>query len=404
LLHIFGCQLWVKFLVDSPWNPDYCQQDSPPRKSPVEYADTELRDRLCLAMVQGVGPLAMQRLLAHFSSPGAVLAASSGELQCVPGIGSTIAKRITQARAEINVDEQLAIAAEHNIVILTPADARYPKLLKELPDPPAVLFVRGEFKEIDGLAVAIVGTRHASRYGLKQAESLAASLARAGFTVVSGMARGIDTAAHRGALAAGGRTIAVLASGVLAPYPPENAKLCDEIAAQGCVVSEAPPTMPPISGMFPQRNRIISGLTLGTIVVEASNRSGALITARHAGEQNRQVFAVPGQIDSALSAGPHRLIRDGAKLVTSIDDVLEELGPLATEARREDGTTVRAPLEVTLNEIETQVLQAVDSRGSLIDEVTATSGLPVQRVLATVSVLEMRGLVRKVSGNRVVRL
>jgi DNA processing protein len=366
--------------------------------------DENLRDRLCLSMVSGVGPLAMQRLLAHFSSPAAVLAASPDELQCVPGIGTTLAKRITKAHDEINVDEQLRIAAEHNIDILTPADPRYPKLLSELPDPPAVLFARGEMKSIDGLAVAIVGTRHASRYGLKQAELLAASLARAGFTVVSGMARGIDTAAHRGVLTAGGRTIAVLASGVLAPYPPENAKLAEQIAEQGSVVSEAPPTMPPISGMFPQRNRIISGLTLGTIVVEASDRSGALITARHAGEQNRQVFAVPGQIDSRLSVGPHRLIRDGAKLVTCIDDVLEELGPLATEARRDDGTTVRAPVEVSLNEIETQVLQAIEPRGSLIDEVTDAAGIPVQRVLATVSVLEMRGLVRKVSGNRIVRL
>ena len=370
----------------------------------MELTDPQLRDRLCLAMVQGVGPLAMQRLLEHFSSPTKVLAASQEELQYVSGIGQTLAKRITQARTEVDIDEQLRLAAEHNIAILTPADERYPHLLRELPDPPAVLFLLGEFKEIDGLAVAIVGTRHASRYGLKQAESLAASLARAGFTVVSGMARGIDTAAHRGALAAGGRTIAVLASGVLAPYPPENTKLSEEIAAHGCVVSEAPPTMPPISGMFPQRNRIISGLTLGTIVVEASNRSGALITARHAGEQNRQVFAVPGQIDSPLSAGPHSLIRDGAKLVTSIDDVLEELGPLATQARRDDGTTIRAPVEVTLNEQESQVLQAIEPRGSLIDEMTETSGLPVQRVLATVSVLEMRGLVRKVSGNRVVRL
>lgn len=366
--------------------------------------DESLRDRLLLSMVSGIGPLAMQRLLTQFSSPTAVLVASVGELQYVPGIGPTLAKRITRARDEVDVDEQLRIAEENDIAILTPTDPKYPLLLKELPDPPAVLFVRGEFKPIDGLAVAIVGTRHASRYGFKQAESLATNLARAGFTVVSGMARGIDTAAHRGALSAGGRTVAVLASGVLAPYPPENTKLAGEIAAQGCVVSEAPPTMPPISGMFPQRNRIISGLTLGTIVVEAAERSGALITARHAGEQNREVFAVPGPIDSRLSAGPHRLIRDGAKLVTSIDDVLEELGPLAYETQKNDGTTVRAPIEVTLNELETQVLQAIEPRGSLIDEVTVAAGLPVQRVLSTVSVLEMRGLVRKVSGNRVVRL
>ena len=370
----------------------------------MDYDDPQLRDRLTLSMVQGVGPLAMQRLLTHFSSATTVLAASMGELQYVPGVGPTLAKRITMARTEIDVDTQLRLAAEHHIAILTPASAHYPHLLLELPDPPAVLFVKGELKDIDGLAVAIVGTRHASRYGLQQAESLASGLARAGFTVVSGMARGIDTAAHRGALAAGGRTIAVLASGVLAPYPPENAGLADQIALQGCVLSEAAPTMPPISGMFPQRNRIISGLTLGTIVVEAADRSGALITARHAGEQNRQVFAVPGQVDNANAKGTNRLIRDGAKLVTCLEDVLEELGPLAQEARRDDGTTIRAPAELSLNEIETQVLQAIDPQGSLIDEITNTANLPVQRVLATVSVLEMRGLIRKVSSNRVVRL
>ncbi len=355
-------------------------------------------------MVSGVGPLMIQRLLAHFSSAQRVLSASAGELTYVPGIGPTLAKRIAAARAEIDVDEQLRLASENNIAILTPESPEYPPLLKEIPDPPGVLFVLRELKEIDGLAVAIVGTRHASRYGLKQAETLGGSLARAGFTVVSGMARGIDTAAHRGALKAGGRTIAVLASGVLAPYPPENKELSEQIAQQGCLLSEAAPTMPPHSAMFPQRNRIISGLTLGTIVVEAADRSGALITARHAGEQNRQVFAVPGQIDNRLATGTNRLIRDGARLVTSIDDVLEELGPLAQETRREDGTSIRSPAELSLNEIETQVLQAIEKGGSLIDEITVCSGLPVQRVLATVSVLEMRGLVRKVSGNRVVRL
>jgi DNA processing protein len=370
----------------------------------MDYADPELRDRLTLAMVPGIGPLAMQRLLAHFSSPAAVLAADSGELQYVPGIGSTLAKRITTARETSEVDQQLTLAAQHQLGILAPPDAAYPRLLKEIPDPPAVLFLRGQLQEIDGLSVAIVGTRHCSRYGLKQAEVLATGLARAGFTVVSGMARGIDTAAHRGALAAGGRTIAVLASGVLSPYPPENAQLADQIAEQGCVLSEAAPTMPPMSGMFPQRNRIISGLTLGTLVVEAGDRSGALITARHATEQNRQVFAIPGPIDTPLSTGTNRLIRDGAKLVTSLDDILEELGPLATEVRREDGTSIRTPAEVKLNEIESQVLQAIDAHGSLIDEVTATAQLPVQKVLATVSVLEMRGLVRKVSGNRVIRV
>ena len=218
------------------------------------------------------------------------------------------------------------------------------------------------------------------------------------------MARGIDSAAHRAALDAGGRTIAVLASGVLEPYPPENVQLAEQIIEQGCLLSEAAPTMPPMSGMFPQRNRIISGLSLGTIVVEAPERSGALITARHAWEQNREVFAVPGQIDSRTAQGPHRLIRDGAKLVSSIEDVLEELGPMAYETRRGDGATIRVPAEVTLNEIEQKVLQAITTQGSLIDDVTQESGLPVHRVLSTISVLEMRSLICRVSGNRVARV
>ncbi len=364
----------------------------------------QLREELRLALISGVGPLIRRKLLMQFGSAAGVLAAGVGELQSVSGVGPTLARRIVDSCDEVDVDAQLEIARENNLQVLLESNDAYPPLLKEIHDPPSVLFVRGTFLPGDSLAVAIVGTRHASRYGLKQASALATSLARAGITVVSGMARGIDTAAHRAALAAGGRTIAVLASGVLAPYPPENVGLADEIAAQGCLMSEAAPTMPPISGMFPQRNRIISGLTIGTIVVEAADRSGALITARHAWEQNREVFAVPGAIDSRLSQGPHRLIRDGAKLVSSIDDVLEELGPMAHEAPRDDGITIRVPAEVTLNDIEQKVLQSIDTQGSLIDDVTQTSGLPVHRVLSTIHVLEMRSLVRRVSGNRVARI
>jgi len=371
---------------------------------PPIHVDEQLRQHLRLALIPGVGPLTRQRLLAQFGSVEQVLRATSGELLGVQGIGPKLSKQIVQARSELNVDEQIQIARDNDVGMLLEYHEHYPPLLKEIHDPPGVLFTRGDFQPIDRLAVAIVGTRHASRYGLKQAAQLATSLARAGITVVSGMARGIDTAAHRAALDAGGRTIAVLASGVLKPYPPENVRLAEEIAQQGCVVSEAAPTMPPISGMFPQRNRIISGLTLGTIVVEAPDRSGALITARHAWEQNREVFAVPGQIDSRLSSGPHRLIRDGAKLVSSIEDVLEELGPMAHEVQRDNGTTIRVPAEVTLNEVEQKVLQAIEPQGSLIDEVTQSSGLPVHRVLSTISVLEMRSLIRRIGGNRVSRM
>lgn len=364
----------------------------------------EIRQQLLLAMISGVGPLARQRLLTQFGTPAGVLSASGGELQRVQGIGPKLAQRIAGAKEEIDVEAQIRLTRENDISILLEASEDYPPLLSEIHDPPGVLFARGQLLPIDQLAVGIVGTRHATRYGKEQATKLATSLAKAGITVVSGMARGIDTAAHRAALAAGGRTIAVLASGVLKPYPPENAQLAAEIAAQGCVLSEVAPTMPPISGMFPQRNRIISGMSLGVICVEAAERSGALITARHAWEQNREVFAVPGSIDSRLSQGPHQLIRDGAKLVTTINDVLEELGPLAHVAQRQDGTTVRVPAEVSLNEVEQKVLQAIIPTGSLIDEVTQTSGLPVHRVLSTISVLEMRSLIRRVGGNRVARV
>jgi DNA processing protein len=218
------------------------------------------------------------------------------------------------------------------------------------------------------------------------------------------LARGIDGEAHRGAIEVGGRTIGVLASGVLNIYPPEHKRLADEVVAHGALISESPPRMEPLSGMFPQRNRIISGLSLGVIVIEAAQRSGALITARHAMEQGREVFALPGQIDNPQSRGCHRLIKDGAKLIESADDVLDELGPLFEAIPREDGTEVRHPAELQLNEIETQVLHAIDSAPTSIDLVVQTTGLPVHSVLATVSVLELRRLVRRVSGNQVARL
>ncbi|MEM8947122.1 MAG: DNA-processing protein DprA [Planctomycetota bacterium] len=371
----------------------------------ADELDIQLRDQLLLALIAGVGPVSRRRLIDQFGSPAQVLASSSSALQAVQGIGPKLAQRIANARNEIDVEQQLRIATENDINILLESSAQYPPLLKEIHDPPGVLFVRGTLEPADRLAVGIVGTRHATRYGIEQATKLATSLAEVGVTVVSGMARGIDTAAHQAALAAGGRTIAVLASGVLKPYPPENAKLSEQIAEQGCVMSEAAPTMPPMSGMFPQRNRIISGLSLGSIVVEAADRSGALITARHAWEQNREVFAVPGPVNSRVSNGPHRLIRDGAKLVMNIDDVLEELGPLAHTAERHDGTTIRVPAEVQLNEVEQAVLQAISTgEGSLVDEVTQSSGLPVHRVLSTISVLEMRSLIRRIGGNRVARV
>jgi DNA processing protein len=366
------------------------------------HAD-ELLDTVRLALVSGVGPRHRQDLLARFGSPAAILAANTDELQSVSGIGPKIAARIAAAHHEIDAAAELALAAEHGIDVVTEADDDYPRTLRQIHDPPGVLFRRGKSAPQDELAIAIVGTRHATRYGLAQAERLAGGLARVGFTIASGLARGIDAAAHRGALAAGGRTIAVLGSGLLNIYPQEHEALARDVAASGYLLSEAPPRMVPLSGAFPQRNRIISGLAVGTIVVEAASRSGALITARHAYEQGREVFAVPGPIDSRLSQGCHALIKDGAKLVESIDDVLAELGPLAENIAREDGSVVTQPAELLLNEIEQQVLQAIDGSPNSIDAVSAACGLPIHRVLSTVSVLEMRRLVRRVSGTQVVR-
>jgi DNA processing protein len=370
---------------------------------PYELSDAD-RAEILLAITPDVGPILRGRLLERFGDAASVIGASEAELLQVPGIGPKISANIINARHEVQFDAQMALVREHGLGVLLPRRPSFPRLLAEIPDPPGVLFTRGAIEPADAMAVGIVGTRRATRYGTQQAERLAAGLARAGVTVVSGLARGIDAAAHKGAMSAGGRTIAVLASGVLNVFPPEHAELADKIVAQGAVVSEAAPTMPPLSGMFPQRNRIISGLSLGVIVVEAADRSGALITARHAMEQGREVFAVPGPIDSPASTGPHRLLRDGAKIVTCVDDVLEELGHLPAAAPDHRGGSIRIAAELKLNDLEHTVLQAIDPAGSSLDEVAAACGWPIHRVLATVSVLEARRLVRRIGGNRVARV
>jgi DNA processing protein len=369
----------------------------------LDLESAEFRATLRLALVSGVGPRLSRALLERFGSAEAIFAAPSSQVCATPGIGPVLGQRLDEARTRIDVDAQIALARDHNIAIVTEADAAYPRLLREIHDPPSVLYVNGQLLPQDALAVGIVGTRHATHYGRNQAERLAAGLARAGLTIVSGLARGIDAAAHRGALAAGGRTLAVLASGVLNVYPPEHRALADQIAGQGAVISESPLQFQPIAGAFPQRNRIISGMSLGVIVVEAGTRSGALITARHAMEQGREVLAVPGHIDNHLARGCHRLIQDGARLIESADDVLEELGPLVEATPGPSGNTVRQPAELQLNELEQRVLQAIDADPTPIDQVVRTSGLPVNRVLSTISVLEMRHLVGRVAGNQVAR-
>jgi len=363
----------------------------------------ETVEQLRLSLVSGVGPRLRQALMLRFGSASAVFRASPAELRETPGIGVELARRLSLATAEIDAEEQLALCRKHGVETLTPESERYPRPLRQICDPPGMLFVRGGFAPRDELAIALVGSRHATSYGLAQAERLAASLARAGLTIVSGLARGVDAAAHRGALAAGSRTLAVLGSGVLTIYPPEHRDLAAQVEANGALISEAPPHSPPTSGAFPQRNRIISGLSLGVIVVEAGLSSGALITARHAMEQNREVFAVPGRVDNRMSRGCHRLIRDGAKLVETADDVLEELGPLAAPTQDAAGQTVHHPAELLLNDCERQVLAAIDGDATNVDSLVAATGLDVAQILSTLTVLEMRRLVRRTGGGAVAR-
>ncbi len=380
------------------------QGDSAPLEHPCQAVPpAELLDELALALVPGVGPRTRQKLLEYFGSVRGVLEASAGELEKVPDIGPKLASAIRSAQDRRQAEQVWALCQQHGVRVLRLADPDYPELLKQIADPPAVLFVRGQLFPRDRLAIAMVGTRHPSLYGLRQAERLASSLARAGLTIISGLARGIDAAAHRGALAGGGRTLAVLAHGVLDIYPPEHKDLAEQILTQGALLSETPPGAKPLAGMFPQRNRLISGLALGVLVVEAPHRSGALITARHAVEQNREVFAVPGRIDEPTSHGCHRLIREGAKLVESAEDILEELGPLVQPTLRQTGRPIHHPAELLLNPTEQAVLDAIGTDPTDIDQIVRATGLPVPRVLATLSVLEMRHLVRRVSGSSVTR-
>lgn len=284
---------------------------------------------LLLNMVPGVGARTFTRLISHFGDAASVLGSRSEVLQTVSGVGPALAKAILDAPWQVELEQELADCHAHGVQLLMVTRPDYPAALLTIPDPPPVLYCQGEILETDRLAIAMVGSRHITDYGAKVAARFGRGLALAGFCVVSGMARGVDAACHRAVLAAGGRTVAVLGSGLLNCYPPEHAGLAGEIAAQGAVISELPLHRPPHAGAFPQRNRIVSGLSLGVVVVEAGSRSGALITARLAAEQNRDVFAIPGRIDSRGSLGCHDLIRDGAILVQSVDDILEALGPLA---------------------------------------------------------------------------
>jgi DNA processing protein len=369
----------------------------------------DLLGHVRLACVPGIGSRLRRLLLERFGTPECVFAASPAEIASVGRIGPKLAAAIPTLANSAVADDVIALCRKRSVDILLEGQDGYPPLLSRIDDPPGLLFARGAILPQDSLSVAIVGARHATAYGLKVAEQLGAGLARAGYTVVSGLARGIDAAAHRGAMKAGGRTIAVLGSGVLNVYPPEHADLAREVIDAGALISELPPLTDPNVGTFPQRNRIVSGLSLGVVVVQAADRSGALITSRLATEQGREVFAVPGPIDCRMSRGCHQLIRDGAKLVASVDDILEEFGPLFETATTADGRAVTSAAELQLGDIERRVLDAYEtlaggsSKPAGIDDIVDASGLAASQVLATVGVLEMRRLIRRLPGNQIVR-
>ena len=365
---------------------------------------------LAVQMTPDIGPVTVRRLLERFGSLDGMLAASRAELAEVEGVGPRRAAAILRIQRNSEVTEELALAADEGVRIICLEDDGYPAPLKNLPDPPLCLYVRGTLEATDTVAIAIVGARRCTYYGMEQARRFASALAGAGFTVVSGLARGIDGYAHEGALAAGGRTLAVLGNGLTRIYPPEHAALGERVMANGALISELPMDAAPEANHFPRRNRIIIGLCLGVLVVEAGRRSGALITARLATEYNREVCAVPGRVDSDTSAGTNAMIRDGqAKLVTCLEDVLDELGdvgrimlPEGAESAQDDSGTAAAAL-AGLNPDERQVLDALSQDPIGPDHICGTSGLPVNKVAAALTALQMKGLVRQQPGDLYVR-
>jgi DNA processing protein len=356
-----------------------------------------------LALTPGVGPKMYRTLVERFGSAAQVFAAAPSILRDVPGVGPKLARAIVAAEHDPTISDKLERWQNNGVQLLLPDQPTYPPSLLEIPDPPNLLFMRGQYQPSDRLAIGIVGTRHCTNYGMNMTKRLVTGLVQAGYVIVSGLALGIDAVAHQTALNCNGRTLGILGGGVSRIYPSEHEQLARDVIEHGALMSETEPDSAPFKGSFPQRNRIISGLSLGVVVIEASLNSGALITARHAMEQGREVFAVPGRADMEHSRGCHRLIRDGVKLVENVDDILEELGPLSAPVQLPSGQTIQAPAELNLNEIEQQVLACITAEAIGIDQVLAQCGLPSGQALATISVLEMKKLVRRVSGQLVQR-
>jgi DNA processing protein len=342
-------------------------------------------------LVKGIGAVRFQALRDHFGDPALAWQAPPEALQAA-GLSPKLVERVVQIRAQVDLEKYLARVAAQGIQILTWDDDLYPARLKEIDQPPPVLYVRGMLLNEDAWAVAVVGTRRVSAYGRQVAEELAAYLANNGVTVISGMARGVDAIAHQSALKAGGRTIAVLGCGVDRIYPPEHTQLAARIMACGALLSDYAPGTPPDAANFPPRNRIISGISMATVVVEAGETSGALITAQFAADQGREVFAVPGNILAAQSKGTNRLIAQGAHPMLSARDLLEVLNLRRVTEQRE----VRKILPG--NEIEAKLMSVLTHEPLHMDDIRNQTGLPIERVSATLVMMELKGLVRQVGG------
>ena len=350
---------------------------------------------IALSDVPDIGPVTARKLLAIYRKPEAVFKAPYKELANIRGIGPAKAKNIKGYSEWGKIDAQLKKLDANGIKTVSFSNKDYPEMLKNIEDAPIVLYIKGIIQKEDRYAVAIVGSRKYSSYGKLAAEKLSSELSSMGFTIVSGMARGIDTLAHTAAINSGGRSIAVLGSGIDVPYPPENRGLMEKLAASGCVISEFPPGTLPERENFPKRNRIISGLSLGVLVVEATADSGSLITASCALEQGKEVFAVPGNINSVNSKGTNDLIKKGAKLVQSAEDVIEELAPILKGYIR---TREKANIELSVEE--KRLCDIMTAEPKHVDMLSRESKMPAQKVLGILLSLELNGIAKQAEGKK----
>ena len=358
---------------------------------------------IVLNMITGLGPVRVRSLVAALGSVPAIFEAEPEALMKAEGIGAELAANIARQRGELDPADECRKAEKIGARLVTFADPEYPEPLRGIYDPPLALYVSGTLEEKDRHAVAVVGTRHATHYGLTVADRLSYQLGKVGFTVVSGLARGIDTAAHKGALKAGGRTIAVLGSALDRVYPPENAELATEISKHGAVISEYSLGREPDRTTFPYRNRIVSGLSMGVLVVEAGKTSGAIMTADQALEQGRSVFAVPGRIDSPAAKGCHKLLKTGARLAEDVDDILQEFEFLIPPERRKQAEVLDRRPEAQLSVEEQSIVRALWEDALDVDTLAQNAGLTSAVVNSLLLGLEMKRVVRMLPG-RVVEL